>query len=253
MTLTMAQHVTPWTEIQDVILLGLKERGKSWRDIAKNIEGKGTEDLRERYDHLVALKASEEAAAKAKEEAEQKAKEEAEAIAKAVEEKKAIEEAEMRAKQKAEIRAEVEAEIKAKAEEEKRPKAEKGKGKGKGKGKATADQISGSADDKKAEKGDKGKGQKGKSQKEKKEGKKEETRAGKAGSSRDPDREFTYVDNEGFSESEIHYLWGMHQDLEEAKWQETASTYFDKTGARLSGESLKAKMDKIRKLAESNM
>ena len=66
----MTQHAATWTDLQDVILLGLNKCGNSWREIAKNIEGKDTEDLRERYDHLVALKASEEAAAKAKEEAE---------------------------------------------------------------------------------------------------------------------------------------------------------------------------------------
>ena len=44
----------------------------------------------------------------------------------------------------------------------------------------------------------------------------------------------------------------MNQDLEEAKWQETASTYFDKTGTRVSGDVLKAKLEKINKLAESN-
>ena len=66
-----------WTDIQDILLLGLKEKSKPWREIAAAIEGRDTEDCRERYDALVQAKAAAEDAAK---------KEEEEAVSKAASE-----------------------------------------------------------------------------------------------------------------------------------------------------------------------
>lgn len=69
-----------WTDIQDILILGLKEKSKTWREIAAAIEGRDTEDCRERYDAL--MRANAEAEENTKKEAEEAiAKEAAEEIA----------------------------------------------------------------------------------------------------------------------------------------------------------------------------
>ena len=134
-----------WTDIQDILLLGLKEKSKTWREIAAAIEGCDTEDCRERYDALVEAKAAaEEAVRKEAEEAASKvaaeevaAKEAEEVATKTATEEGEVQkrkEAEEAAKKKAEETKEVGGKDKTDAGEKK--DARKGKKKNKGKGNA---------------------------------------------------------------------------------------------------------------------
>ena len=54
-----ANPVPVWTDVQDAMLLGLKAIGKTWKEIGALVEGKDTEDLRERYDEITAAKPAE--------------------------------------------------------------------------------------------------------------------------------------------------------------------------------------------------
>lgn len=45
-----------WTDMQDALLIGLKRLNKTWKEIGVLVEGKDTEDLRERYTELMAVK-----------------------------------------------------------------------------------------------------------------------------------------------------------------------------------------------------
>ncbi|MCJ1462870.1 hypothetical protein MMC07_001474 [Pseudocyphellaria aurata] len=48
-----------WTDMQDALLIGLKKLNKTWKEIGALVEGKDTEDLRERYAELMAVKTGE--------------------------------------------------------------------------------------------------------------------------------------------------------------------------------------------------
>ena len=47
------EKVPGWTEVQDALLIGLKAQNKTWKEIGALIEGKDTEDLRDRYKELI--------------------------------------------------------------------------------------------------------------------------------------------------------------------------------------------------------
>lgn len=51
-----AAEAPAWTDVQDALLLGLKALNKSWKEIGAMVEGKDTEDLRDRYAELTAAK-----------------------------------------------------------------------------------------------------------------------------------------------------------------------------------------------------
>lgn len=51
-----AAEVPAWTDVQDALLLGLKALNKTWKEIGAMVEGKDTEDLRDRYAELTAVK-----------------------------------------------------------------------------------------------------------------------------------------------------------------------------------------------------
>lgn len=267
---------TPWTEIQDAMLRGLKDyQHKTFREIGAMIDGKDTEECRERYDELVAMAI-----------AEQKTKEEEEAKIKRLEEQ-AREEAEMRtwwaiykaekakaaeAEQKAqEVEAEKEEALAEKAQSEEikkkavtaenpRKKGAKEKAKASKAGKRAQEKEANIEESHTAADGSSDNDKKGK--KEKIKGKDKTTASRK---SKRTDREPRVKDDasfvttsastttdqrpiinlEGLNEEEIEeapLLWLLHSQSEEQKWNEMTTRYFEATGQQVPAKVLEKKL-----------
>lgn len=257
---------TPWTEIQDAMLRGLKDyQHKTFREIGAMIDGRDSEECRERYDELVAISIAEE-----------QAKEEEEARIKKIEEQ-AREDAEMRAwwaVHKAEKAKSAEAEQKGKEVETKKEESmaaetaksgetrgkamtgEKAKKEGTKKGvkaeKKAKKEESDAATDANSDKDKKGR-------KEKIKGKDEATASGKGKLKyREPyiedDTSSTTTTNtdrrpvinlEGLSEEEIEeapLLWHLRYQSEEQVWNEMAARYYEVTGQEIPAKVLEKKM-----------
>lgn len=254
---------TPWTEIQDAILCGLKDyQHKTFREIGTMIEGKDAEDCRERYDELVAMaiaekKAKEEEEAKIKQLDEQ-AKEDAEmrtwwGIHKAEQAKAAT--AEQKGKEVETKKEEATAAETARSEEinEKAMVAVKAKTEGTKKGEgAKAEKRASEKGVKKEEcdtaadaNSDKDK----KWKKEKIRGKGKSTTSGKGkGKYQKPrveDDRRPIINLEGLSEEEIEeapLLWHLHKVSKEEIWNEMAAHYYEVTGQVISPKVLENKL-----------
>lgn len=264
---------TPWTEIQDAVLRGLKDyQHKTFREIGTMIDGKDAEDCRERYDELVAVaiaekKAKEEEEAKIKQ-LEGQAKEDAEmrtwwAIHKAEKEKAAT--AEQKGKEvdtkkeeamaaeaarSEEIEKEAMVAVKAKTEESKKGKGSKAEKRASEK--ESKKMESDTATDANFDKDNKGK-------REKSRGKDKSTASGKGkakyqkprveddtGSLAITNRDRRPIINlAGLSEEEIEeapLLWHLHKESKEEIWNEMAAHYFYVTGQEISPKVLENKM-----------
>lgn len=275
----------PWTEIQDAMLRGLKDyQNKSWREIGALIEGRDSEECRERYDELEAIAI-----------AEKKVKEEEEVKIKKVEEQ-AREEAEMRtwwAIHKAEKAKAAEAEQKAKEEEAKKEESmaiEKAK-REEAKKEATAAERDGTKKEAKATRADKrakereakkegsdtaadtnpnkdknpNKGKDGKEGKakgkdkttssRKKKGKGRETRAKNLPHFNDTNAttktttaDRPIINLEDLDEEEIEeapLLWNLRYQSEAQKWNEMASLYFEATGQQVPAAVLEKELKSL--------
>lgn len=264
---------TPWTEIQDAMLRGLKDyQHKTFREIGTMIDGRDAEECRERYDELVAMAIAEE-----------KAKEEEEAKIKMVEEQ-AREDAEMRtwwAIHKAEKAKAAEAEQKANEVETKKEEAMAAE-------KAKSEEIKKKAmTAEKAKKEGTKKGAKAEKRAPEKEAKKKESNAatdansdndkkGKKGKTRGKDKatesgkgkrkyqeprvedetsstttttdQRPIINLEGLSEEEIEeapLLWHLHYQSEEQIWNEMAARYFEATGQEIPAKVLEKKLKEM--------
>lgn len=269
----------PWTEIQDAMLRGLKDyQNKSWREIGALIDGRDSEECRERYDELVAMviaekMAKDEEKAKVKKEEEQ-AKEEAEmrtwwanhkaekAKAAQAEQKAKEEEAkkeEVIAAEKAvkeEVQKEAMATQKAKKEESKKEsKATRAEKKTKER-EAKQEESDTTADtssnkDKKGKK-DKTKGKDKTTSSGKGKGKDRETSAKYQAHCEDaspsPTSKFAdrpIINLEGLDEEEIEevpLLWHLHSQSQGQKWNEMAARYFEATGQQIPADVLEKKL-----------
>lgn len=256
---------TPWTEIQDAILRGLKDyQHKTFREIGAMIDGRDAEDCRERYDELVAMAVADE-----------KTKEEEEAKVKKMEEQ-AREDAEMRtwwAVHKAEKAKAAEAEQKGKEVETKKEESMlaatannediKKEAMAGGKARKKATKKGGKAE-KEAKKEESDAATDANSDKDKK-GKKEKIRGkdkatvsgkGKGKYQEPPDEDDTsstttntdgrpIINLEGLSEEEIEeapLLWHLHYQSEEQIWNEMAARYSKATGQEIPAKMLEKKL-----------
>lgn len=273
---------TPWTEIQDAMLRGLKDyQNKSWREIGALIEGRDSEECRERYDELEAIVIAEK---KVKEEEEEKIKKG---------EEQAMEEAEIRtwwAIHKGEKAKAAESGQKAKEQEAKKEESmavEKAKSEGAKKEVTLAEKVKREeikkqakatradkrAKDKEAKKeesdtaADANPNEDKKGKKDKTKGKDKTTSCGKkTGKDREAraknlphfndtnattkttiaDRPIINLD--GLDEEEIEeapLLWSLHSQSEAQKWNEMSSRYFEATGQQVPAKVLEKKLKSL--------
>lgn len=256
----------PWTEIQDAILLGLKDhQHKTWREIGALIDGRDTEECRDRYNQLEAMA-----------NAEKRAKEEEEATIKKAEEQ-AREEAEMRAWweiHKAEKSKAAEAEQKAKEEKPEKeeamaaekPKMEEAKKEPKAtRAEKRAKEKEAKYESDKAADANSDQDNKGKTLKTR--GKDQPTASGKSKSKDQKPRakklvrfdktsststkiigDRPIINLEGLDEEEIEeapLLWHLRNQSEERKWIEMASRYFEATGKNVPAEAIEKKLREL--------
>lgn len=210
-----AAEVPAWTDVQDALLLGLKALNKTWKEIGAMVEGKDTEDLRDRYAELTAVKTKGKKAEAAGEEANTPETTEEEGEGK-------------------------------KGGDKKNNKKDKKQNKKKGdKGEASNQENN----DEEATKKDKH-GRKLRGILKLDEATDEGAAAGQPDSDDEPQfyrgHPVIYVDDEdGLSARELHHLYKYYQRLESYKWLQLSSKLLDKTGKRVPAEVLKEKFKNL--------